>query len=182
MNWKSLQLPLADSAIASLRQGDLVLLSGTIYTARDRAHKLIAEMASRGESLPLDFSGAVVYFVGPTPAPPGRIIGSAGPTTSSRMDPFTETMLKLGVKGFIGKGRRGEAVRKLLCDYRAVYFATYGGAGAYLSKRILSSELVAFPELGPEAIYRFEVKDFPVIVANDIYNGDLHETAIRKRP
>lgn len=180
MNWKHLQLPLTESATESLRQGDLVLLSGVIYTARDRAHKLIAEMVARGETLPLDFAGAVVYYAGPTPAPPGKVIGSAGPTTSSRMDPFTETMLKLGVKGFIGKGTRSEEVRKLLCNYRAVYFATYGGAGAYLAKRIISSELIAFPELGPEAIYRFEVKDFPVIVANDIYNGDLHEHALRK--
>ncbi len=180
MNWKQLQLPLTESAIESLRQGDLIVLSGVIYTARDRAHKLIAKMVARGEPLPLDFVGAVVYYVGPTPAPPGRVIGSAGPTTSSRMDPFTETMLKLGVKGFIGKGTRSEEVRMLLCNYRAVYFATYGGAGAYLAKRIISSELIAFPELGPEAIYRFEVKDFPVIVANDIYNGDLHEYALRK--
>lgn len=164
-----------------MRQGDLFLLSGIIYTARDRAHSLIAEMASRGKFLPLDFTGAVLYFVGPTPAPPGKIIGSAGPTTSTRMDEFTETMLKLGIKGFIGKGKRSYEVRKLLCEYRAVYFVTYGGAGAYLSKRIISSELIAFPELGPEAVYRFEVKDFPVIVANDIFNGDIHENAIRKR-
>lgn len=181
MNWKHLQLPLDDRSIEALRAGDLLLLSGIIYTARDRAHKQLVEMSVRGESLPLDFTGTVLYFVGPTPTPPGRVIGSAGPTTSSRMDSFTETMLKLGVKGFIGKGRRSAEVRKLLCDYHAVYFATYGGAGAYLSKRILQSELIAFPELGPEAIYRFEVKDFPVVVANDIHNGDIHENAIRKQ-
>jgi fumarate hydratase subunit beta len=180
VNWETVHLPLSDDTIARLRAGDQLLLTGTVYTARDRAHAMIADLLAKGAPAPVNFSGSVIYFVGPTPPPAGKIIGSAGPTTSSRMDPFTEMMLSLGVKGFIGKGKRSEAVRKLLCRYRAVYFATYGGAGAYLSKRILSSEIVAFPELGPEAMYRYEVKDFPVIVANDIYNGDLHEHAVRK--
>jgi fumarate hydratase subunit beta len=180
MKIPSLTTPLDDAAVAPLRAGDRILVQGTIYTARDRAHQRLAEMARRGETIPFDAKGAVIYYAGPSPAPPGKIVGAAGPTTSSRMDPFTGAMLELGVKGFIGKGKRSTEVRALLARHRAVYFATYGGAAAYLSARIVAAELVAFPDLGPEAVYRYEVKDFPVIVANDIINGDIYELALRK--
>lgn len=179
MNIPNLTTPLDDASVTALRAGDRILMQGTIYTARDRAHQRLAEMAKRGEPIPFDAKGAVIYYAGPSPAPPGRIVGAAGPTTSSRMDPFTGAMLELGVKGFIGKGKRSVEVRALLSRYRAVYFATYGGAAAYLSARIVEAELVAFPDLGPEAVYRYRVKDFPVIVANDIINGDIYELAIR---
>ena len=180
MNIPSLTTPLDDVSVAALRAGDRFLMSGTVYTARDRAHQRLSEMARLGEKIPFDTQGAIIYYAGPSPAPPGKITGAAGPTTSSRMDPFTETMLELGVKGFIGKGKRSADVRSLLARYRAVYFATYGGAAAYLSARIVAAELVAFPDLGPEAVYRYELRDFPVIVANDIIDGDIYELALRK--
>jgi len=180
VNWKHLRAPLDDDTVTAMRAGDRFLLAGVIYTARDRAHQRIGEIARSGGTLPFDMKGALIYYAGPSPAPPGRIAGSAGPTTSTRMDPFTETMLGLGVKGFIGKGRRSAAVRDLLEKHRAVYFGTYGGAGAYLGTRIVTAELVAFPDLGPEAVYRYEVREFPVIVANDIYNGDIYESALRR--
>lgn len=180
MIWKPIHTPLEESVIASLRAGDRLLLSGILYTARDQAHQRIGETVLRGEKLPIDLEGTIIYYAGPSPAPPGRIAGAAGPTTSSRMDPFTETMLKLGVRGFLGKGRRSPAVRELLKKYGAVYFGTFGGAAAYLSEHITAAELVAFPELGPEAMYRYEVLDFPVIVANDIHMDDVYELAIRK--
>ena len=171
--------PLSDPVIGSLRAGDRVLLNGIVYTARDKAHQRIAEMAERGETVPFPAKGAIIYYAGPSPTPPGKITGAAGPTTSSRMDTFTGAMLRLGVKGFIGKGRRSAEVRRLLAEHRAVYFATYGGAAAYLAARIVAAEPVAFPELGPEAVYRYEVRGFPLIVANDIHNGDVYEAALR---
>jgi len=171
--------PLADSVIESLRDGDPVLLDGIVYTARDKAHQRISEMAERGEPVPFTAKGAIIYYAGPSPAPPGKRTGAAGPTTSSRMDPFTGAMLRLGVKGLIGKGKRSAEVRALLAEHRAVYFATYGGAAAYLAARIVAAEPVAFPELGPEAVYRYEVRDFPLVVVNDIFNGDAYETALR---
>ncbi len=181
MNWKQLQTPLDDSALETMRAGERYLISGVLYTARDRAHRRIADIVETGGPLPFDMKGALIYYAGPSPAPPGKAAGSAGPTTSTRMDPFTETMLRLGVKGFIGKGKRGTSVRSLLGEYRAVYFATYGGAGAYLSTRIVAAEPVAFLDLGPEAVYRYEVREFPVIVVNDIYNGDMYESVLRRK-
>lgn len=178
--WQTLDLPAAQDAIRAMRPGDMFRLNGVIYTARDKAHQRLAGMASRGERIPVDLRGQFVYFVGPSPAPPGRVIGSAGPTTSSRMDPFARVMLELGVTGFIGKGRRSAGTRALLKEFGAVYFSSFGGAGAYLSERITSSEIVAFDDLGPEAIYRLTVKDFPVIVVNDTAGGDLYESALRK--
>lgn len=180
MSARIITSPLEDSVISSLRAGDRLLLTGTVYTARDKAHQLLAAMAARGETVPFPAKGALIYYAGPSPTPPGKVTGAAGPTTSSRMDAFTGAMLRLGVKGLIGKGRRNAEVRGLLAEYRAVYFATYGGAAAYLAARIVNAELVAFPELGPEAVYRYVVRDFPLIVVNDIYNGDAYELALHK--
>jgi fumarate hydratase subunit beta len=179
-DWRSVILPLDADRVLAMRAGERFLLTGVILTARDKAHQRIAEMTARGEAPPLDFRGQTIYFVGPSPAPPGRIIGAAGPTTSSRMDPFTAVMLQLGVVGFIGKGKRGPETRELLRSHGAVYFSSFGGAGAYLSERIAAAEVVAFADLGPEAIYRLEVRDFPVIVANDAVGGDLYEISLRQ--
>ena len=175
-----IQTPITEEIAASLRVPDMVLLSGTIYTARDRAHKRIIEMAEQGEPLPLDPKGQVLYYAGPSPTPPGKPVGAVGPTTSYRMDPFTEGMLALGFRAFIGKGKRSSEVRQAIALYRGVYFSTFGGAAAYLSKRVVRSSVIAFEEFGPEAIYRFEVKDFPVIVTNDMYGGDLYESALQQ--
>ena len=158
-----------------------MLLSGTIYTARDKAHERLAAMAGRKETLPVDLAGQVIYYMGPSPAPPGRVIGSAGPTTSSRMDPFTGAMLELGVRAMIGKGKRDRLVRDLCVRHRAVYFATFGGAGAYLALRVKESAIVAFEDLGTEAIYRLRVEEFPLIVVNDIHGNDLYEDVTGKR-
>lgn len=181
MNWKSIQLPLTDAQIEQLRAGDAVHLTGTVLTARDRSLAIIEETVQKNQPLPVEFKDAVIYFAGPTPAPPGRIVGSVGPTTSDRMMSYIETILKCGVKGFIGKGRLHESVHRFLQKYKAVYFTTYGGAGAYLSQFIVSSKIVGFEELGPEALYCFEIKNFPVFVANDIYNGDIHANALQHR-
>ncbi len=180
-DWKKIETPVSASLIESLHSGDRLLLSGTVYTARDKAHQRLCAMAASGENLPFDPAGQVIYYMGPSPAPPGRVIGSAGPTTSSRMDAFTGDILKMGVKGMIGKGKRDAATRDLLQQYRAVYFATFGGAGAYLAKRITGSELIAFEDLGAEAVYRLRVEDFPIIVVNDTHGGDLYEDVLRKR-
>ncbi len=178
--WKHISLPLSEEIIQELRSGDQVYLSGILYTARDKAHARLCAMIDAGESLPFDISGQVLYYVGPSPKPPGEIIGAAGPTTSYRMDPFTEKVLKAGIKGMIGKGKRGTETRELLKQYGAVYFSSFGGAGAYLNRRITGSEVVAFEDLGPEAIYRLEVKDFPAIVINDIQGSDLYENAVKQ--
>lgn len=166
--------PVTDTVIAGLKTGDMVALSGVLYTARDKAHQRLKEMADNGEPFPFDARGQILYYVGPTPARPGQVIGSAGPTTSYRMDAFTEMVLAAGIKGMIGKGKRDTTTRDLLVKWQAVYFSTYGGAGAYLSKRIISSEIIAFADLGTEAIHRFEVRDFPLIVVNDAHGGDLY--------
>ncbi|MCP4136888.1 MAG: TRZ/ATZ family protein [bacterium] len=180
-NWKKMGTTFTEEEIGGLRAGDRVLLSGVIYTARDKAHERLCRMQEQNKELPFELKGSILYYVGPSPTPQGKIIGSAGPTTSYRMDPFTETMLKLGVKGMIGKGKRGREVKTLISEYHAVYFSSFGGAGAFLSKRISAAEVVAFDDLGPEAIYKLTVKDFPVIVINDSFGGDLYEDAIRKR-
>ncbi len=179
--WKKIGTPLEGPLIESMKSGDRFLLTGTIYAARDKAHQRLCAMAARGEELPFDPAGQIIYYMGPSPAPPGKVIGSAGPTTSSRMDPFTEEILNLGVRGMIGKGKRDLATRSLLQKYRAVYFATFGGAGAYLAKRISASDIVAFEDLGAEAVYRLRVEDFPIIVVNDSHGVDLYEDAIRNR-
>ncbi|MEW6455157.1 MAG: Fe-S-containing hydro-lyase [Acidobacteriota bacterium] len=167
--------PLTDETLEKLKAGDKVLISGHIYTGRDAAHKKLFELAKEGKPLPFDIRGQIIYYVGPTPARPGKPIGSAGPTTSYRMDTYTPILLSLGLKGTIGKGSRDKEVIEAMKKYKAIYLAAVGGAGALISKCILKSEIVAYPELGPEAIYRLEVKDFPATVINDIYGNDLYE-------
>lgn len=170
-----LQTPLTDSAVRALRAGDEVAISGTVYAARDMAHQRLCALLDRREPLPLDLHGAVIYFVGPTPAAPGRAIGSAGPTTSSRMDAFSPKLLAAGLKGMIGKGYRNEMVREALRTYGAVHLAAIGGAGALLSKHIVASEVVAYEDLGAEAIRRLVLKDFPAVVAYDVYGNSIYE-------
>lgn len=157
-----------------MRAGMQVLLSGVVYTARDAAHLKLVELIRDNKKLPFEPEGAVIYYVGPTPTPPGKIIGSAGPTTSYRMDMFTPDMLRAGVKGFIGKGQRSESIKPMFRQFQAVYCAAIGGAGALLSKSIKKNEIIAFPELGTEAVRRLELYNFPVIVVNDIYGGDAY--------
>lgn len=172
---KYLTAPLTDEVIVDLRAGDEVSLNGVIYTARDAAHKKLIELINQRAPLPFPLGGQVIYYVGPTPAPPGKVIGAAGPTTSSRLDPYMETLLKAGLKGMIGKGKRGREAIDAIRKYRAVYFVAIGGAGALLSKCIYEAKLIAYPELGPEAIYRLKVRDLPIFVGNDIYGNDLYE-------
>lgn len=173
---KYINVPLAEGAAAELRAGDYVYLTGTIYTARDAAHKRMYEALERGEQIPVEMENNVIYYMGPSPARPGRPIGSAGPTTSSRMDKYTPTLLDLGLKGMIGKGRRNQEVRDAIVRNGAVYFAAVGGAGALLSRAIVSSEVIAYDDLGTEAIRRLEVKDFPVIVVIDAEGNNLYES------
>lgn len=173
-----ISLPLSKEAAAGLRIGDYVYLTGTIYTARDAAHKRMYEALERGEKLPVKLEGNVIYYMGPSPAREGRAIGSAGPTTSSRMDKYAPALLELGLMGMIGKGKRSQEVKAAIVRSGAVYFAAVGGAGALLSKAIISSELVAYEDLGTEAIRKLEVKDFPVIVVVDSEGKDLYEEAL----
>ena len=161
-------------------QGDYVLLNGTIYTARDAAHKRMYEALAEGKELPLDWKGNVVYYMGPSPAREGRPIGSAGPTTASRMDKYTPQLLDLGLGAMIGKGKRSQAVIDAVVRNGSVYFAAVGGAGALLSQRIKSSEVIAYDDLGTEAIRKLEVRDFPVIVVIDSEGNNLYETAIKQ--
>ena len=177
---KRINTPLTDEVVESLKAGDKVLITGYIYTARDAAHKRMVEALQRGESLPVDLEGQIIYYVGPTPPKPGQVIGSAGPTTAIRMDKYVEPLLKLGLKGMIGKGYRSPQVKELLKRYKAVYFAAVGGVATLLQKHIKSSELVAYEDLGTEAIRKLYVEDFPVIVANDIYGGDIFEEGRKK--
>ncbi len=170
----TLAAPLTDDVVEKLRAGDLVFLNGIIYTGRDAAHKKLFELIQEGKELPVDLKGQIIYYVGPSPARPGQVIGSAGPTTSGRMDAYTPALLDLGLKGMIGKGLRSQEVLDSIKKNKAVYFAATGGAAALISKRIVKSEVVAYPELGPEAIYCLEVEGFPVIVVNDAHGGDLY--------
>lgn len=174
MEPKRIKAPLTDDVVKSLKAGDNVLISGVIYTARDAAHKKLVELMDKNEALPIDLQGQFIYYVGPTPAKPGQAIGSAGPTTSGRMDAYTPRMLEKGMKACIGKGLRSQAVKDALKKYNGVYLAAVGGAGALLSKRIKKSEVVAYPELGAEAIHRLEVEDFPATVINDVHGNDLY--------
>lgn len=180
MATKQLRTPLTDEAVSGLTIGDHVAFSGVIYTARDAAHKRLIAMAQAGEQLPLDLAGQVIYYVGPTPPRPGAVIGSAGPTTAMRLDPYTAAMLDLGVKGIIGKGGRGPAVREAIRAHHAVYCIAVGGTGALLNRHIKSAEVVAFEDLGTEAIRRLEVEGFPAIVVNDGSGGDLLEEGKRQ--
>lgn len=164
----------------SLRAGDCLYLTGTVYTARDAAHKRMEETLNRGEPLPFPIEGNILYYMGPSPAREGRSIGSAGPTTASRMDQYTPRLLHLGLAGMIGKGKRSPEVQEALLQNGAVYFAAVGGAGALLSKAIRKSEVVAYEDLGTEAVRRLEIADFPVIVVMDTVGGNLYETAVRE--
>ncbi len=175
-----LTTPLTDDVIAGLRIGTHVTFTGVIYTARDAAHKRMIELLQRGEPLPIDLRGQVIYYVGPTPPRPGMVIGSAGPTTAMRLDPYTTPMLEAGLKGIIGKGGRGPAVREAIQRHHAVYCIAVGGTGALLNRHIKSAEVVAFDDLGTEAIRRLEVEEFPAIVVNDCYGGDLLEEGKRQ--
>ena len=170
-----LNTPLSDEDVEKLKAGDIVYLSGTIYTARDAAHKRLVDLINNNEELPFDLKGAVIYFVGPTPPKPGEPIGSAGPTTSYRMDSYSPILIEHGLKGMIGKGKRNKDVIDACKKYKAVYFGATGGAGALLSERIKKAQIIAYEELGPEAIRKLEVEDFPVVVVNDIYGNDLYE-------
>lgn len=172
---KKLQAPLAEADVRSLRVGDEVLVSGVVYTARDVAHKRLCESIEAGDKLPFALEGAIIYFVGPTPARPGRVIGAAGPTTSSRMDPFSPKLIANGLKAMIGKGYRGDEVREALKKYGAVHLSTIGGAGALLSQHIVAAEVIAYEDLGTEAIRRLQVVDFPAIVAYDCYGSSVYK-------
>lgn len=175
-----IQAPISAEDARKLRAGDYVYITGTIYTARDAAHKRMQEALERGETLPFEMTHNVIYYMGPSPAREGRPIGSAGPTTASRMDKYAPRLLDMGLTGMIGKGKRSDAVKEATVRNGAVYFAAVGGAGALLSKSILSSEVLAYEDLGTEAIRRLEVKDFPVIVVIDSEGNNLYEKAIKE--
>jgi fumarate hydratase subunit beta len=173
---KKILFPLTEETIKSLKAGDNLLLSGTLYVARDAAHKRLVEQLDRGEPLPFDIKDQTLYYMGPTPAPPGKVIGAAGPTTSKRMDPFTPRLLAAGLKGMIGKGVRSQEVKDAMKKHGAVYLAAIGGAGALISRSIVKAEVIAYPDLGPEAVLKIEVKDFPATVIVDTGGTDLYLT------
>jgi fumarate hydratase subunit beta len=172
---RRLRTPLAEADVRQLKAGEEVVIDGTVYTARDMAHQRLCQALERGERLPIELEGAIIYFVGPTPARPGRVIGAAGPTTSARMDPFSPVLIAHGLRAMIGKGYRSEEVRQALKKYGAVHLATWGGAGALLSHHIVQAEVVAYEDLGTEAIRRLEVVDFPAVVAYDAAGGSIYE-------
>jgi len=176
MTVKKLTTPLSDEVVRGLRAGDTVEITGVVYQARDAAHKRLVALLEAGERPPFELRGAVVYYMGPSPAKPGAVIGSAGPTTSGRMDAYTPLLLRHGLKGMIGKGLRSADVKQAMRDEVAVYFAATGGAGALLARRIVANDVIAWPELGAEAVARLEVVGFPAIVVNDCYGGDLYGT------
>ena len=169
-----LKTPLSDADVERLKVGDRLLINGIIYTGRDAAHKRLFDLLKEGKDLPFDIRGQIIYYVGPTPAKPGQVFGSAGPTTSYRMDAYSPSLIEKGLKGMIGKGMRSDAVKEAMKKYKAVYFAATGGAGALLAKRVKRAEIVAYEDLGPEAIRRLEVEDLPVIVVNDVEGNDLY--------
>jgi len=175
-----LKTPLADADVEKLKAGDKVFLNGVIYTGRDAAHKRLFDLLKEGKPLPIDIKGQVIYYVGPAPAKPGQAIGSAGPTTSGRMDIYSPKLMEIGLKGMIGKGMRKKEVVEAMKKYKAVYFAATGGAGALLAKAIKKAQIVAYEDLGPEAITRLEVEDFPVIVVNDTFGNDLYQQGMEK--
>ena len=177
---KRIKSPLDDQTIENLKAGDQVFISGVIYSARDAAHKRLIEALDRGQELPFDFSGQTVYYMGPSPAKPGQVIGAAGPTTSGRMDGYSPRLIASGLKGMIGKGSRSSEVKEAIKKHKAIYFAAIGGAGALIARSIKDAEVVAYEELGAEAIMRLEVEDFPAIVVNDAHGGDLYAEGMAK--
>jgi fumarate hydratase subunit beta len=176
---KKLQPPLTETDVRSLKAGDEVLITGEIYAARDMAHKRLCEAIDAGRELPFPLEGAIIYFVGPTPARPGRVIGAAGPTTSSRMDDFSPKLLANGLKAMLGKGYRGDEVRDALKKYGAVHLSAIGGAGALLSKHIVAAEVIAYEDLGTEAVRKLQVVDFPAIVAYDCYGNNVFKSELK---
>lgn len=172
--------PLTDEVIATLKAGDNVKISGVLYTARDAAHKRLVGLIKEGKELPMEIQGQIIYYVGPAPAKPGQAIGSAGPTTSYRMDPYAPILMEHGLKGMIGKGSRSQSVKDAMVTHKAVYFAAIGGAGALLAKCVKDAEIVAYEDLGPEAIRKLTVEDFPAVVVNDIHGNDLYEQGVEQ--
>ncbi len=172
--------PLTDATVEKLRAGDKVLITGVLYTARDAAHKRLIELLDRGGKLPFDIKGQIIYYVGPTPERPGQVIGSAGPTTSGRMDAYTPRLIELGLKGMVGKGARSKEVLDAVRKHRSVYMAAVGGAAALIARSIKKAEIIAYEDLGPEAIRRLEVVDFPAIVVNDVHGGDLFAEGVAR--
>jgi len=171
----SLTTPMTDETVAGLKAGDEVRITGELYTARDAAHKRLVDLLDQGKPLPFDIKGAVIYYVGPSPAKPGRVIGSAGPTTSYRMDAYSDRLMEAGMKGMIGKGKRAKDVVNAMVKHKGVYFAAIGGAAALIARSIKSVELVAYDDLGPEAVRRMMVEDFLAVVINDVHGADLYE-------
>lgn len=176
---KEVRPPLNDADVESLKAGDRVRITGVLYTARDAAHGRLFPLIERGEKLPIDLRGQIIYYTGPSPARPGDVVGSIGPTTGGRMDKFTPALLKLGLKATIGKGARSQPVKDAMKQYKAVYFGAIGGAGAVLSQFVKRLEIVAYEDLGTEAIRRLEVEDFPVVVINDCLGGDLYQDGMK---
>ena len=172
--------PLTDKDVLDLEIGDQVLISGVLYTARDAAHRRLLDLLEAGQPLPLELKGQIIYYVGPSPARPGRVIGAAGPTTAYRMDSYAPTLIRLGLKAMIGKGKRSPEVLAAMQEYHAVYLGATGGAGALISQCIKDARVIAFPELGPEAIHRLEVEDLPTIVINDCQGRDLYEVGVAR--
>lgn len=170
-----LTTPFKTEDLEKLKAGDTVEITGVIYTARDAAHARLVDLLEKGEKLPLELEGQVIYYVGPTPAKPGKVIGSAGPTTSYRMDPYAPKLIEQGLKGMIGKGARSAEVKAAIKEHKAVYFAAVGGAAALIAKSIKKAEVIAYEDLGAEAIRRLEVENFPAIVINDVHGNDLYE-------
>ena len=180
-NLKPVVIPFEPNVLETLQAGDLISLTGTLYTGRDQTHRRLVALLDKGKELPLDLKGQLLYYVGPSPARPGQAIGAAGPTTSYRMDAYTTRLLELGLKGTLGKGSRSMPVREAMKKHGAIYLATVGGAGALLSKSIIKSELVAFEDAGPEALFRFEVVNFPAVIINDLAGNDYYEMVTAER-
>jgi len=180
-NLKPVAIPFEPNVLETLQAGDLISLTGTLFTGRDQTHRRLVALLDKGKELPLDLKGQLLYYVGPSPARPGQAIGAAGPTTSYRMDAYTPRLLELGLKGTLGKGSRSTPVREAMKKHGAIYLATVGGAGALLSKSIIKSELVAFEDAGPEALFRFEVVNFPAVIINDLAGNDYYEMVTAER-
>lgn len=174
-NLRPVKIPFAEGVLETLKAGDLISLTGSLFTGRDQTHRRLVALLDEGKELPVDLKGQLLYYVGPSPAKPGQVIGAAGPTTSYRMDLYTPRLLELGLKATLGKGSRSMAVRQSMKENGAIYLATVGGAGALLSKSIVKSEVVAFEDAGPEALFRFEVENFPAVVINDLEGNDFYE-------
>jgi fumarate hydratase subunit beta len=180
-NLKPVTVPFEEGVLETLQAGDLISLTGSLFTGRDQTHRRLVALLDEGKELPVDLKGQLLYYVGPSPARPGQVIGAAGPTTSYRMDAYTPRLLELGLKGTLGKGARSMEVKEAMKKHGAIYLATVGGAGALLSKSIVKSELVAFEDAGPEALFRFEVENFPAVVINDLAGNDFYEITKNKQ-